>query len=311
MEVIKIVGINQNKVDYVKFPKGKQTKFLRKVKSNLSLTWIRLAKIMGVGRSMMYFYLNECCKMPYTPFNRLCKLANLNQNKFEFEITSLISKGKAKIPDKITPKLAEFIGILLGDGHISPFKYQICISLDSVLDKRYTGEVVKNYFISLFGKEPLIYYSKTARNIKCFIYSKEVHDFLTTKIGLPNGKKKYNINNRIPEILFNDKVLLRSTIRGLFDTEGGFYQHNKTSPRLYIYNTSNPLLNSLYSALRQLGYKAIMKKSCIKICKKKEIRKFFNEIGSNNPQKQLKYQIWLKEGKVPNNDRIIEELKRL
>ena len=107
-------------------------------------------------------------------------------------------------------------------------------------------------------------------------------------------------------VFFKDNELLKSAIRGIFDTEGGLYQHNKTSSRLYIYNTSEYLLNSIHKALIQLGYNAIMKRRWVKICMKEEIIKFFKEIGTNNPQKQLKYEIWLKEGKVPSTAKILE-----
>ena len=301
-----MMNIKQNKMNYVKFPKGKQTEFLRKVKSKLALTWMKIAKILSISRSMVYLYLDESCKMPHASFIKLCSLTNLNPNGFRFKIVSIPPKGEVTIPNKITPKLAEFIGILLGDGSISQPEYQICISMDGVLDDKYINTLVKGHFIHLFKKEPGIYYSKTNRNVRCFIYSKDVFDYLTIKLGLPSGEKKYNPNNRIPKIFFNNDKLLKNAIRGLFDTEGGLYQHNKTSPRLYIYNTSEALLESMHLALLQLGYKAIRKKRWIKICKKDEIRKFFNEIGTNNPQKQLKYDIWLKEGKVPLNDRILK-----
>lgn len=180
--------------------------------------------------------------------------------------------------------------------------------MNSVLDKDYINTIVKNYFLSLFGKKACIGYSKTTKNIRCWIYSKEVHSFLAKTIGLPIGKKKYNKKNVIPEIFFKEEILLKSSIKGLFDTEGGFYQHNKTSPRIYIYNTSEPLLKSLHRALETLNYHAMLKKNAIKICRKNEITRFFNEIGSNNIQKLLKYKIWLKEGKVPKEDRLIKEL---
>lgn len=303
--------INQNKKLYVKFPENKQTEFLRKVKSRVPLTWIRLAKVLNVGRSMIYFYLSEDSKMPYSSFIKLCQIANLNPHKFDYEIINLTFKGIAKIPNKITSELAEFVGTMLGDGCISPSKYQICISMDSTLDREYINTIVKKYFILLFKKEPAIYYSKTRRNIKCFIYSKDVFNYLTQELGLPFSEKKYKLNNTIPEIFFNDEKLLKSVIRGLFDTEGGFYQHNKTSPRLYIYNTSKPLLNSIHHALNKLDYKAIKKERWIKICRKHEIKRFFGEIGTNNLQKQLKYQIWLEEGRVPKNTRILKEITRL
>lgn len=295
---------------YLQFKKGKQTEFLRLTKSNLSLTWIKVARILNVNRSMIYFYLNEDSMLPYTSYLKLCELSNLNSSEFEYKAVNLIDKGQASIPRKITPELAEFVGMILGDGSISTRKYQICITLNSVLEEKYM-QIVKKHFTVLFEKEPSICYSKNAKSVRGFIYSKNVYDFLTKRLGLPNGKRTYKGNNVIPDVFFKDNLLLKSVIRGVFDTEGGFYQHNKTSPRLYIYNRSEALLDSIYLALIQMGYNAIKKKRWIKVCRKGEIKRFFNEICPNNLQKQLKYQIWSKEGKVPNRKRIIEELVRL
>ena len=300
--LIKMIGKNNT---YLKFPKGEQTEFLRLVKSKLSLTWLKIARILNVDRSMIYFYLSEYSKMSYPSYLKLCEISNLDTKRFEYKLVTIVSKGTAEIPNEITPELAEFVGILLGDGYISNSNYQICITMDSLLDKEYINDTLKKYFVSLFGKEPLITYSKRARSVRCIIYSREVCDFLTKSLGLPDGKRTYNPRNVIPSIFFRNNNLLQKVIRGLFDTEGGFYQHNKTSPRLYIYNRSEALLDSICLALTQLGYKAIKKKRWVKICKKCDIERFFNDMGTSNYQKKLKYTIWLEEKEVPSSARIL------
>ncbi len=297
-------------IKYIKFLEGEQKKFLRLAKSRLSITGVEMAKRLSVSRSMVYRYLNGSCKLPFNSFILLCEVSEIDSKSFEFRIETIISKGEPVLPKSITPQFAEFIGILLGDGCISLTKYGIYVSLDSVLDKPYLESVVERYFLELFRKTPSVYYSNSSRNVRCFIYSKEVFNFLTNKIGLPYGKRKYNPRNRIPKVISSDNKLLSNAIRGLFDTEGGFYQHNRTSPRLYIYNTSKYLLGSIYEGLLQLGYTPTLKKDAVKICKKQEIVKFFNQVGSNNPQKLLKYRIWLREGTVPKNSRVIEEFRR-
>ncbi len=292
---------------YVQFQKDKQAEFLRLVKSNLSLTWINLAGLLKISKRMMYLYLAEDSRIPHSSFIKLCKMANIDPNNFEYYKFNIILKGIGKIPEITTPELAEFIGILLGDGSITLSNYRICIILHSILDEQYLNTIVRKYFILLFGKEPCICYSKRANCVTCFIYSKDVCNFLMI-LGLPNGKRTYRDDNVIPVTFFNDDNVLKNVIRGLFDTEGGIYQHNKTSPRVYIYNKSEALLNSIHLALIKLDYKAIKKKRCVKICRKEDIARFFNEIGTNNPYKQLKYQIWLKEGKVPSTARILDKL---
>ena len=186
-----------NKI-YVEFPKGKQTEFLRKVKYNLPLTWINIAKALNVDRSMIYFYLDENSRLPYPSFIKLCKMANLNPAEFIYKTTNIRQRGNARIPSNLTAQLAEFVGFLLGDGSTSLSSYQICISMDGVLDEKYVYDIPRTYFMSLFGKEPLIIYSKRSRGIRCIISSKEVCDFLIKDLGMPYGRRKYNDKNIIP-----------------------------------------------------------------------------------------------------------------
>ena len=208
-----------NKI-YVEFTKRKQTEFLRKVKYNVPLTWINMAKALNVDRSMIYFYLDENSRLPYNSFIKLCGMANLNPAEFNYKTVNITQKGNAKIPATLTTQLTKFIGFLLGDGSIVLSNYQICVSMDGVLDEKYVYEILRNYFMSIFGKEPLICYSKRSMGIRCIIYSKEVCDFLVKDLGMPYGRRKYSDKNVIPMILFKDNELLKSVIRGLFDTEG-------------------------------------------------------------------------------------------
>ena len=175
---------------YIEFPKGKQTEFLRRVKYNLSFTWINIAKALNVDRSMVYFYLDENSRLPYHSFIKLCKMANLNPAEFSYNTINILQRGNAKIPSSLTAQLAEFVGFLLGDGSITIPTYQICISMDGVLDEKYIHEIPRTYFMSLFGKEPLITYSKRSRGVKCIVSSKKICDFLIKDLGMPYGIRK-------------------------------------------------------------------------------------------------------------------------
>ena len=136
--------MRSNNNTYKQFPEGKQNEFLRLVKSKLSLTWLKIARILNVDRSMIYFYLSEYSRMSYSSYLKLCGMSNLDTKRFEYKLVTMISKGTAKIPNEITPELAEFVGILLGDGYLSNFNYQICIVMDSLLDKEYINNTIKN-----------------------------------------------------------------------------------------------------------------------------------------------------------------------
>ena len=58
----------------------------------------------------------------------MIKISNFNPTDFSFKIVPYSIYGEAIIPDKITPELSEFVGIMLGDGNISKMNYQVTVS---------------------------------------------------------------------------------------------------------------------------------------------------------------------------------------
>ena len=116
------------------------------------------------------------------------------------------------------------------------------------------------------------------------------------------------INSKIPKEFFKDKNLLKSCIRGLIDTDGGIYRHHARSVQTVFYNNDLNLIKSLHKALNLLGYGP-------KITREKrgayhlnlfteDSKKYFKEIGFNNPKNIIKFKHWLKNGRIPNNSEI-------
>ena len=64
-------------MEYINFPKNKQTEFLRLIKRKTEKSWEDLASFLEISRSMIFFYLNEHSKLSYQNYIRLCELANL------------------------------------------------------------------------------------------------------------------------------------------------------------------------------------------------------------------------------------------
>jgi len=226
-------------------------------------------------------------------------------------------KKGIKIPTKLTPKLAEDIGIHIGDGSLyltgrnkkSPEFSCSC----HVEEKDYFEEFViplKNKLFNLnkFKRE------QRGNEYKIRFYSLAVCTFYSRVFGLPIGKKSRIID--IPKLIINshDKTILKSCIRGIVDTDFSLRFVKKKDTYSYPILTggfaSKMLVLSLENLFRQFNitscvYKdnrrdkrtnKIYPKSVIQISGKKNLGKFVNEIGFHNPKHLRKLRIWLKTG---------------
>lgn len=197
------------------------------------------------------------------------------------------------------PKFAELVGILLGDGHLSKYKFQIVITLNSDLEKEYVTFIYA-LLKDLFKIEPKIRFFRNKKAIQIGLNSKIIFNLLNRDVGIPSCRRKTKPNNKIPDYIFNNKKLLKACIRGLFDTEGSLSIRHHKAIRLSIFNNSPFLLKSIYVGLKNLGFNAILKTRSVRLNRTSEIIRFFKEIGSNNPYKKKRYELWYKTGKLDN-----------
>jgi len=178
-----------------------------------------------------------------------------------------ISKQRTKLIKKVrmNTKLAEFVGIILGDGTIS--KYFIRISLNSLKETDYANYISK-LVNELFGIESSITKEKNKNTLNVKFYSKNLVDFLKNKLNLPLGDKIKN-RAKIPQIIFSDKILMLSCLRGLVDSDGSINPR-----RVYFYNSNVLLMNQVTN-----------------FCKKNKIFTSFykNTIGTSNKLKVNEY----------------------
>ncbi len=290
---------------FVIFKNGQQHKFLSLIKSKSFFMWKEIADYLAVSKGMVCFYLHEKSKLPEESFLKLCKKANFDPSKFKVQTIEIADKGEAIVPSQFTSKLAEFIGIMLGDGHLSNIKYQIVVTCGNI-DYYYITQYVPKLISSLFSKQPSIRRIKSmkGRAIQCRMYSKRVFDFLIESCGLLPGKKFTPI---IPSWIFQNRAFLRSCVRGLVDTDGGLHKHHKYSAQLE-FNTKTPsLFNSIKLAFEKLGFKysSSTKGNTLSVYLFNEgVKRYFKEIGSKNPKNNIKFQCWLNKGILPTNEEI-------
>ena len=157
--------------------------------------------------------------------------------------------------------LAEFIGIMLGDGNIG--KFQISITLNSMVDADYSI-FVSNLCNELFGCHPKIMKKKNC-NALCIYYNGVNLVKFLTRVGMIIGNKvKQQVG--VPNWI-NEKTEYKiACLRGLMDTDGGVFIHRyKVNGKGYSYknicftNQSIPLLHFVYKSLNELGFTAKIK----------------------------------------------------
>lgn len=301
------------------FKKGKQRKLFLTIKEYYQITWKELALKLNISEWMVrQGYRNEKATIPlkllkellnhYPLYNlnfllekwsiRIIK-ENLGQVKggFNSSYSSKPSRKYIKIPT-YSKNLAEFIGIILGDGHIS--KKGVIICSEFPLEKQYQKRIIcliKN----LFKINPSLSFRKHNKNVRYIVfYSKKVVESLN-KMGLPSGNKLKN-QIKIPEWILKDKIYLAACLKGLIDTDGGIYHKQIKYDRALIEFQSNifSLRNDINTSLENLGFTTSKGKNAVRIQKQEEIHKFFQIINPSNPKHILRYEIFLKTKKVPN-----------
>ncbi len=287
-------------MEYIIFKKEKQKEFLEVIRTKTGLKWIELAGLLNISKSMVNHLYKENCSMRESIFQELCNLINVNPTAFDEHISEKrpINNSNIKIPEFISPELAELIGIYLGDGHIN--QNGLIITCGKI-DLRYITKYIPNLIKFLFDKTSSIYYFKKSNGVQCRVYSRDIVNYIQKQFNLKLGKKK---NSSIPEMILHESTLLIPCIRGLFDTDGGLYRHHKTNLQIIFFNSQISLIDSLKKALEHLGYNPRIGKNNDNYCLYlfgKEAVEYYNKIGFSNFKNNLKFKIWSKHGRIPTN----------
>lgn len=225
-----------------------------KVQSNAK-NWCAVGKIINTNKSMIESYRQGKFSLPENRFNQLLGILDnskkdyflklvekrsgnwgqiiggknayiLNKKQFDIGRNKAIRLHKKfvkynfNINMPLSEELCEFVGAIIGDGFTNKYInfYQIQIAGDRVLDSNYYYTILKPMCINLFKINPKI--TEKENSIRLNIYSKRLFEMLTKRFGIPAGVKSYTVE--IPkEILNSDKNFLKSTLMGMFNTDGG------------------------------------------------------------------------------------------
>tara|TARA_Y100000310_G_scaffold343942_1_gene454066 strand:+ start:1713 stop:2522 length:810 start_codon:yes stop_codon:yes gene_type:complete len=170
--------------------------------------------------------------------------------------------------------LAEFIGIMLGDGNL--YKNRTKIAFDS-RNPEYVDYVFK-ICEKLFG---ITFKREDHKDKNCIYLQFNNHIFTDEliKLGLKRGNKLKN-QLGIPEWIKENKEFSRACIRGLIDTDGCIYKC-KREKQTYIKftNYNKKLLEDFKEVTKNLGYsfaKANKQNACL--YRKDEVASFIKDI---------------------------------
>lgn len=186
-----------------------------------------------------------------------------------------------EIPSHYTKELAEFFGIMLGDGSLSHF--QVVVTLGTKEDEyaRYVCLLMEK----IFNAKPKIATRKKGYK-DVYIGSVKLSDWLLGE-GLVYNKVESQVG--VPKWIFQNNDFMIAFVRGFFDTDGSVYQL-KYGVQVSLTNKSLPLLFSLQDMLHRLEYKPSQVSSGkVYITNRSEILRFFKEIKPKNNKHLVRF----------------------
>ncbi len=244
------------------------------------------------------------------------------------EFSKIDKQRGIKLPLFLDSKLAEDIGIQIGDGCISKGKkdYIINCSFNANEDLQYMQNFVVTLKTKLFKNANLIS-SKIGGEVRIKIGSRAVFDFYTKIIGLPAGSKN---EVEIPKIIFENRDHLISCTRGIMDTDFSL-SFKKKHKQVHYYPVisanfkSKKLVKQLELIFNKLGFKVHAEfdyerfdrrfgkviTHYIYLNGKNNLERWWKIIGSNNPRLITKYKIFKKSGSCPPKTNVKERFEIL
>jgi intein/homing endonuclease len=200
----------------------------------------------------------------------------------------LFIRKEIKIPAYST-LLAEFVGIILGDGGIT--NHQVKVSLNYTRDAEYIL-YVNSLFKKLFSIVPVRMDNIKQNYTNIVASSINLVEFLE-KIGLHRGNKvKQQVD--IPKWVFKNEEWMKFCLRGLIDTDGNIarknYHANTLAMQITFTNASDPLLKSVRRILVGLDYHPTeITRRQVHITRFKEVNRYIKEIGFSNSKHMKRF----------------------
>lgn len=207
------------------------------------------------------------------------------------------SHRKQVLLPKHSKDLAEFFGIMIGDGGINN-DWQFKITMNSIADKDYSKYVLK-LVQKLFKVEPSLMKRKNRNAMDVYLNSVTVVDFLVDNGLIRGNKLKQGL--KIPKWILKNREYSKVCVRGLFDTDGCMYIHtHKVSGKIYrniglqFTSYSKELIFQVAEILDNFGIMPHITKrgNEIYIYQADMIKKYLKLFGTSNSRISSVYNKW-------------------
>ena len=183
-----------------------------------------------------------------------------------------------RLPD-YSPDLAEFIGIMLGDGCLTHFQAMVTLGT-----KEYDYVVyVQGLMQKLFNVQATVMTNRKSGHHIVYIGSTAITSWLQD-MGLVFNKVAAQVG--VPKWVFEKEEYMQRFLRGFFDTDGSVYAL-RFGIQLSFTNHSLPLLHALHSMLETLEYRPSKISAWrIYVTRRDQVARFFQEVRPQNVKHQ-------------------------
>lgn len=200
-----------------------------------------------------------------------------------------MKKNRRNTKDILYPemneKLAEFLGIVLGDGTMT--NYFIRISGDKRYDRKYF-EYISKITYELFGINSSIYEGKGISRNTFYVQmsSKFLCRYLHDSFKISVGKKRKTI--KIPPCIIGNERNERAFLRGLVDTDGTVSRRGKQFTVQFISDYPS-FRKAVYRIGKRIGVFTYLNGDETGTNSWFRIVKYFTIIGSSNPKHIIRF----------------------
>lgn len=166
--------------------------------------------------------------------------------------------------------LAEYMGVVLGDGNISKFPRTERLIISGNSNNKGFIQRYTVFTKRLFRKKPTVSKVCSKNCARVSIYQKEI----SKRLGIPCGSR-FRRAIRMPRWIWcNNKYLIRF-LRGLFEAEGSLSIHIPTCTYNFQFsNTNKSLLRIVERGLKKLSYHPEVRPKGVRLRRKHEVESF-------------------------------------
>lgn len=237
-------------------PKEELQKVRRKLKEERGLTINEISDRVG---SDFKNYLYKSFNMSKETFDELQNLSNSEINHEFVDHRNGVSYDKRILNLQKSKDLAEFFGMMLGDGHIEDYhsfrdnrhitNYRVDMSFHEndtdIIDR------AEELFLETIGKEPSFHSNPKNKGAKLMVYSKDLIEKLE-ELGLESGNKTDN-QVSVPKWIKKNTAFQKRCLKGLVDTDGTIYERVPNDTIIQFKNASRPLIEDFDEMCENLG----------------------------------------------------------